>query len=228
LKHIHTLCFDLDDTLWDMRAVIPRAEQALHDWFREHCPRVAERYDPEALQALRAATVRGNPQLRHNLGELRRRMLRQILRDCGYAEAIAEDAFRVFYSARNRVTLYADVEPALGRLARSHRLIAMSNGNACLKTIGIERYFDAMLSATELGAAKPDAGFFNRAVERTGIDPAAALHIGDHPENDIAAAAEAGFGTVWVNRADAAWPLATVRPDHELPTLAELSELLRE
>jgi len=227
LNHIRTLCFDLDDTLWDMQAVIPRAEETLHSWFAEHYPRVAARYSPQQMQALRIATVQGNRHLRHDLGELRRRMLRQVLRECDYSESAAESAFRVFYKARNEVTLFTDVLPALEQLAQTHRLVALTNGNACLTTIGIARHFDAVVTATDLGAAKPDAEFFTRAIARAGLEPETALHIGDHPENDIAAAATAGFGTVWVNRTGAAWQLPGCRPDSELASLSELPELLQ-
>jgi putative hydrolase of the HAD superfamily len=227
LKHIRTLCFDLDDTLWDMQAVIPRAEQTLHSWFAEHFPRVAARYTPEQMQQLRIATVRNNRHLRHDLGELRRRMLRQILRECQYPESAAEAAFGIFYRARNEVTLFADVPPVLEQLARTHRLVALTNGNACLHTIGIARHFDAVITATDLGAAKPDPAFFAGAIARAGLEPATTLHIGDHPENDIQAAAAAGFGTVWVNRSAAVWELPACRPDRELDSLAELPELLR-
>jgi putative hydrolase of the HAD superfamily len=227
LKHIRTLCFDLDDTLWDMQAVVPRAEQTLHSWFAENYPRVAARYNPEQMQQLRIAIVRGNRHLRHDLGELRRRMLRQILRECDYPESVAEAAFSVFYRARNAVTLFADVRPALEQLATTHRLVALTNGNACLTTIGIASHFDAVVTATELGVAKPDPAFFAGAIARAELEPETTLHIGDHPENDIEAAARAGFGTVWMNRTGASWELPDCRPDREVGSLAELPELLR-
>ena len=45
--------FDLDDTLWDVRPVLERAELRVGIWLREHCPRVLEQFDRTALMKLR-------------------------------------------------------------------------------------------------------------------------------------------------------------------------------
>jgi len=53
MQHIRAVCFDLDDTLWDMAPVIPRAEKRLYAWFASHCPRVLDVYTPRHLHQLR-------------------------------------------------------------------------------------------------------------------------------------------------------------------------------
>jgi putative hydrolase of the HAD superfamily len=227
MRHIEAIFFDLDDTLWDMHEVIPRAEQSLYDWFAEHYPRVVESYTPQRLHRLRIAVGEQFPELRHDLSTLRMKVLRQVLTDSGYAEDGAADAFEVFQAARNQVTLYADVLPVLRQLSASHRLFALTNGNASLEAIGILQWFEAQIGASDLGVAKPDRDFFCRAMERSELAPGNALHVGDHPANDIQAAREAGMTTVWLNRRNQDWELQDCEPHHELSDLQLLPELLR-
>ena len=71
MRHIRAICFDLDDTLWDMGPVIPRAEQRLYTWFGEHYPRVVEHYSVEKLHRLRREVGERHPELIHDLSSLR-------------------------------------------------------------------------------------------------------------------------------------------------------------
>jgi putative hydrolase of the HAD superfamily len=53
------------------------------------------------------------------------------------------------------------------------------------------------------------------------------LHVGDHPQNDIAAARNTGMKTVWINRAGVEWPLTDTRPHYEIENLNQLQQLLQ-
>ena len=62
---------------------------------------------------------------------LRKRSLHQVAESVGYGPELAEAAFAVFLEARHRITLYADVVPALERLrAAGYALASLTNGNA--------------------------------------------------------------------------------------------------
>ena len=51
------ISLDLDDTLWPIWPVIEKAEQALHDFLCERCPRTAARIAPSAtLMVLMVST----------------------------------------------------------------------------------------------------------------------------------------------------------------------------
>jgi len=226
MQHIRAVCFDLDDTLWDLGPVIPRAEQHLYAWFGRQYPRVPEVFSPEDLHQLRIEYGTRYPELRHDLTELRMKMLRRVFRDAGYDAALAGEAFAVFNEARNDVTLFDDVLPVLERVAVTHQVFAFTNGNASLESIGIAHLFTALISARQVGVAKPDPQFFSAALISAGVPAEAALHVGDHPENDIQAAAEAGMTTLWINRKGVDWHLDDCQPDHELENLAALPELL--
>ena len=60
-----------------------------------------------------------------------------------------------------------------------------------------------------------------------GTTPARLVHVGDDPLRDVAGAAAAGLGTVWVNRPADDWP-GGHRPDAEVRSLSELPGVLAE
>jgi putative hydrolase of the HAD superfamily len=198
---IRAIFFDLDDTLWDCHPVILRAEHALMDFLRERFPRVTARYDLESMRALRVQIAREHPSMRHDFTWLRLESLRRHAREAGYPEAMAEEAFGVFYRARNEVVLYDDVRPALDRLARQYRLFAITNGNANLGAIGLDHYFEASLAAREAGVLKPDPRIFDLLLQRAGLEPRQAAHVGDDPAADVEGARGAGLLPIWLNRA---------------------------
>jgi HAD superfamily hydrolase (TIGR01509 family) len=61
-----------------------------------------------------------------------------------------------------------------------------------LERAGLGSYLDVVVSSAEIGARKPDPQVFRAALERLGIAPERALHIGD-AEGDRAGAQAAGL-----------------------------------
>lgn len=61
-----------------------------------------------------------------------------------------------------------------------------------LEGLGVLRWIDAAVISAEVGVEKPFPGIFQRACERLGVEPAAALHVGDDPYDDVAGARAAG------------------------------------
>ena len=59
--------------------------------------------------------------------------------------------------------------------------------------IDLEAYFDAVTLPADAGAAKPAPAIFAAALARLGVPPDCALYVGDHAEQDLAAAAGAGL-----------------------------------
>ncbi len=225
---ILAVSLDLDDTLWPVEPAIGGAEQALDAWLRQHLPAVAQAWPIAALRELRDRISAQRPDLAHDFTAQRLLTLRHALRSSGIdSEALVQQAFEVYFKARNDVSLYADALPALTALAARVPLVSISNGNADLARIGLQRHFRASFSARELGMAKPSAGIFHAACAGLGLAPEHVLHVGDDPELDVAGARSAGLRSAWLNRSGGRWPthgaLAGVRPDLELRDLGELA-----
>lgn len=227
---LQLISFDLDDTLWDLPPVIAAAEAELLAWARHQAPALA-RLPADALQAIRARLVEGQPDLRHRISQLRQRVLFEALRETGHpvdeAQELAAIAFEVFISARHKVQLFPEVESTLQALSQRFRLAVLTNGNADVRRLNLAHHFEVILCAEDLGIGKPDPAPFGEVLRRTGISAERAVHIGDHPLDDIAGAQGAGLRAIWFNPAGKPWAQER-RPDAEIRNLAELPGLLRD
>ena len=226
MREVQAIIFDLDDTLWEVGPVIVRAEHAMLDFLAERYPCVLERHTLDSMRDVRARMALEHPTMRHDFTWLRLESLRRHAREAGYPEAMAEEVFAVFYRARNEVTLYDDVLPALERLHSRFRLFAISNGNADLAAIGLARFFEHAIAARDAGVLKPDPRIFALLLQRAGIAAERALHAGDDAVADIEGARRAGITPVWVNRAGVQWSVAASPPPVTVRSLAELATLL--
>lgn len=226
MRNVKAICLDLDDTLWDLGPVLARAERAVYEWFGERYPRIAERFSMDDIRAVRRAVEVDFPGREFDLPLLRRATFARLAREAGYDEALADEAFATFQRARNEVLPFPDVHLGLARLARRGPLLALTNGTADLAAIGLRQHFTVVLSAVDLGAAKPDARAFIAACGRLGLHPAQVAHAGDHPEKDVAAARAVGMPAIWVDRGLHEWPAGLPAAEHVVADLHELAELL--
>lgn len=223
---IRAVCFDLDNTLWDIWPVIVRAEEAMYEFLRERYPRVVAEVNLEMMRAARERVALEYPQKRHDFSFLRQQSLREYARMFGYADTMAEEAFAVFLEARNQVELYADVLPALERLRSKYRLFTATNGNADLGVIGIAHYFERSLAARDVGALKPDPVIFHKVVDGTGIPLDEVVYVGDDPQHDVEGSRRAGMRAVWMNRSGAEWPAHLEHPEVTVESMQDLVRLL--
>ena len=69
-----------------------------------------------------------------------------------------------------------------------------------LNNTGLASYFDFILASTVVGSAKPHAGIFQEALQRAGVTPSEACHIGDEPTADIEGARNVGIHSILVDR----------------------------
>jgi 2-haloalkanoic acid dehalogenase type II len=230
LGGLRAVCFDLDNTLWDIEPVLTRAERILADWMRGRYPRLAETLSAGAMARIRESLLREQPRKAHDLTFLRRESLARLALESGCdrsaADAIAHEAFATWHAERNRCVPFDDVVPALEILRSRFRLATLSNGNADLECIGIAHHFDIRLHAAELGFAKPDPRAYAALAEALTLAPAEILFVGDEPCADVIGPGAAGMQTVWVNRTGAAWPSALAAPDASVSDLGGVVALL--
>jgi FMN hydrolase / 5-amino-6-(5-phospho-D-ribitylamino)uracil phosphatase len=226
LGDLRAVAFDLDNTLWDVGPVLVRAEQCLQNWLREHCPRITERVSIEEMRAVRERLARSEPHNAHDFTYLRIAGLAAHARECGYAEEVAERAFRVFFAARNELQPYPDVQPALERLRSRYALATLSNGNADLDLIGLAPLFSISLNARQIGVAKPHPRCFEHLARDLRVEVGEILYVGDDPLLDVEAARAAGLHTAWMNRSHAPWPPNLQPADIDAADCNHLADLL--
>ena len=73
-----------------------------------------------------------------------------------------------------------------------------------LAALGLKEALDPILCSALEGIEKPEAGIFLAALRRVGVEPAAALHAGDDPRLDVAAARAVGMQAVHVDHGGSA------------------------
>jgi FMN hydrolase / 5-amino-6-(5-phospho-D-ribitylamino)uracil phosphatase len=223
---LRAICFDLDNTFWDVVPVLDRAERELHDWLATHCPGVVPADDLGAVRRERDVVAAEYPARSHDVSFLRHEALRRCVIAAGHPAALATDAYEVFIAARNRVEPFADVAPALGRLGLRYRLFTLTNGNADLVRIGLDTHFEIRLAAADVGCAKPDTRIFAALLARAGLQPSEVLYVGDEPHTDVVGAHGAGMSAAWVNRRGEEWPAELAPPRYTVPDLEALADAL--
>jgi len=223
---VRAICFDLDNTLWDVWPVIMRAEQKMYDFLAERYPRVVASMTIEMMRAAREQTAAAHPQMRHDFTFLRKQTLREHAQEFGYAEAMVEEAFDAFIRARNEVDLYPDVLHALEKLRARYRLFTASNGNADLSKIGIAHFFERTIAARHVGALKPDPAIFHKVIEDTDLQSHEVVYVGDDPLLDVEGARGAGMHAIWIDREGSEWPTQIAPATYTVRSLTELVELL--
>ncbi|WP_313074828.1 HAD-IA family hydrolase [Melaminivora sp.] len=207
LTRIRAITLDLDDTLWPIWPTIARAEAQLQAWLAVHAPAahgLAQQRD--VVRRIRAEVQAEHAGLAHDLSALRREAIRRTLVLAGEDPALAGEAFEVFLAARQQVELFDDALPALERLGRRYPLVALTNGNADVRRVGLGRFFRAAVSACEAGVAKPDARIFQLGAGAAGVPAAQVLHVGDDALLDAQGALDAGMQAVWLRRPAALAP----------------------
>ena len=228
---ITVVTFDLDNTLWDVEGVIENAERVTRDWFDRHVPQLNERLAPEHIRALRAEIAAEDARIAHDVSRMRREIFRRAIRGIGYdddeAQRLATTAFEIFLAERHRVELFAEALPLLEMLVGRYRLGALTNGNADIARLGLDRYFSFAFSASSVGASKPHPAMFRAALEHTSIEPGQMVHVGDHPIDDIEGASSLGIHTIWVNPKGIAYPV-DAPPTRRAEKLAEIPRILAE
>jgi putative hydrolase of the HAD superfamily len=124
-----------------------------------------------------------------------------------------------------RFEAYPDALDALVRARTAGmRVVVVSNWDVSLhgvlQDVGLRARVDAVVTSAEAGARKPAAAIFERALELAGVPAAAAVHVGDSLEADVAGARGAGIDAVFVARDGAPRPQG-------VKCVASLAELAR-
>jgi len=90
-----------------------------------------------------------------------------------------------------------------------------------LERHGVLGYFGAISYSDEVGYRKPEAKIFHVTLERAGVRPDEALHIGDNPDADVVGAHGVGMLAAHYT---AGFRRPSAEADLRIPDLAMLSD----
>lgn len=205
--------FDLDGTLLDdvratacgLEALCAEFGDAIEAPRADHAKRWQELYEQHFARFVRGELT---------LEQQRRARLRGFVRSDHPAIQHDDDVDAVYakYLAayRGGWTRYEDALPCLEALVGTP-LGVISNGEQRqqmqkLEAAGLAKFFSVVITASEIGAKKPDARIFAEACRRGGAEAAECVYVGDDYELDAIASKACGFRAVWVRRAGAREP----------------------
>ena len=208
-------------TLVELQPPAPRLRRLLAErGFEVDEPRAAEGFAAEISYYLGHHLEGSTPE---RLEDLRDRCAQAMMEALDLPGLDRATAFEAMLGSLEFVP-FDDVEPALSAL-RERRLIVVSNWDCSLadwlEPLGVLEHVDGVVTSADVGAAKPDAAMFERALALAGVEPPDAVHVGDSIENDVEGARAAGIRAILVARGGGPAPgVEAIR------SLTELSALL--
>lgn len=114
------------------------------------------------------------------------------------AEAIGYDYIRI---SPLKVSLFPNAYEILDYLKPNYQLLMITNGfsevqSTKLKSSGLGKYFERVITSEEAGFKKPDRRIFEYALNQTTASKKESIMIGDDPDVDILGAREFGMAQV--------------------------------
>ena len=225
---IRAISFDGDQTLWDFRTAMRRAlAEAARFLDRRGLRRDGERVSADWLAQVREEVAAEPRFARGAMAEVRLESFVRAVRRCGSDDrSLVAEVYEAYMHTRFSVMKpYDDVPPALDRLRRAYPLALVTNGNSDPERVGLGGIFTHWVVAADCGLFKPDPAIYVHAAGLLGLPPEAVVHVGDHPDEDVDAAARAGMRTVYLDRTGTPLPPGR-RADAEITSLSGLVDLL--
>ncbi len=105
----------------------------------------------------------------------------------------------------SKVSLYKHTKKVLSKLKRKFKLALLTDSDGKrkfkimrIKKLGIEKYFDVIITTDQVKFNKPDKRCFLAAAKKLRVKPQECIMVGDHPETDLLEAKGVGMKTLWL------------------------------
>ena len=201
---IQAVLFDLDNTLTHRDLTTQAYSRYLAEYY---APALKQVESDKIIEIVRRIDNGGYPQkelLTH--GSIGASAAYALLQELSWLNPPTIDELAQFWFSqfgRFAVEMPA-AEQVLTKLKNEgYQLAIVSNGGHdtrlnTIRGLGIEPYFDEIISSGLVGFNKPQPEIFQITAERLGVQPTQCLYIGDHPINDVQGATEAGMHALWM------------------------------
>jgi putative hydrolase of the HAD superfamily len=210
---ITAITVDLDETLYPHSAYLAGA------WSSLAAAAVANGVDEDTAEVLRYSLTQVAVE-----GSDRPRLIDRALHRCGLPGSFTPALTDALASYRPvLLELHPGVRDALSRLRERFPVAIVTDGDprtqrAKIAALGLESIVDTILVSDELGGRHhrtPSPTALLAALDRFGVAPDAAVHVGDRPSRDTAAALAAGMRAIRVRSGEYA-----EQPDDPRPWLS--------
>lgn len=211
-----SVCFDLDDTLFDYHEY---ARAGLHAAADRLESLTGERYHDEVTALyFDEAVTEGTFDVLLERNDL--------------SPHLSEQLIEAFHTASTPLSPYPSTVPVLTQLAETYQLGILTDGrggHAKLQRLAIREFFDAVLVTPTIDSSKRNPAVFEHILDELAVDPRSTVYVGDDPRVDFEVPNDLGMRTVRLRQgryADLEPPTQSAIPDHEIGDLEELLDLL--
>ena len=141
----------------------------------------------------------------------------------GETLGMIHDLFKRHYIS----TFYQCTEGVLDRLSERYKVALISNTMSDqpklqLEEAKLDRHFELIICSRDLGIRKPNPKIFEYVLERLGVEPAEAVHVGDSVEADMDGAVNSGITPIWIKTpGEKPWSGYAISSVCELPEFLE-------
>ncbi|KZZ86473.1 HAD family hydrolase [Bacillus sp. SJS] len=188
---IHAILFDLDNTLLNRDASVEKFADHQYDRLLQDQDKISKEHYCKRFIELDAGGYVWKDKVYQQLAE-------EFDIQCISWEALFSDYIEFFHLS---CVPFCHLDSMLRSLS-AYSLGIISNGYGAfqlrtIQALGIEEYFKVILLSEWEGIKKPDPKIFLRGLEKLHVLPEESIFVGDHIENDVKAARQAGMKTIW-------------------------------
>jgi putative hydrolase of the HAD superfamily len=163
-------------------------------------------------------------------------VVKAVFFDLGDTIIVEEEQDKSLWEADLKMLPY--VNEVLSELKRRNYIIGLITNTvtsreihvrAALRRLGIEHYFDVVITSVDVGVEKPNEEIFINALRRVDVEPWEAVMVGNRISKDIVGANRVGMISVlirWRNKYREEALTDLEKPKYEISSLRELIEIL--
>jgi putative hydrolase of the HAD superfamily len=164
------------------------------------------------------------------------KLIKGILFDLGDTIVIEDTATSLLDP---QAKLVPHAKEVIRSLSRQYRLAVVSNTfvstkrevKLALHNLGLDQYFDAIITSVDVGYEKPHEEIFRVALQELGLQPSEVVMVGDRIEKDVVGANRMGIASIlckWNNRYPEQIKGKMEKPTYSIHSLKELPQILSE
>lgn len=230
LQPFSVISLDLDDTLYTNGNIIVDADNAQQQFLLSQVEQ-ASQFNHDFWNKIRRQVFAADPSLQHNVSRWRHTVIKAALLEVGVSEpraqSIATQAFEIFITIRQQVTVDSKMVDVVKQLSQKVPVVAISNGNASVAKLAAAPYISMALRADDTYRCKPYPDMFDAVAAEYKVSTGEILHVGDDTKTDIQGGNDAGCQTVWTNQftQEKQYP-GRILANVEISDLASLLQLL--
>ncbi len=193
---IRAVFFDADNTIYNTRKVAKLADKRAMAYLASGTPyRPEDLYDYWHDKIVAKLKQSQNPKLRH-----RHYSYQRLIKEF----KLGKSSQRTFLAFRSELVKHlepaAHLKGVLGRLGDYQKAIVSEDNRDLidfkLKALGLWKYFDLVIAASDIGTMKPSSTYFQSTLAKLKLYPGQAVMIGDDWEKDLALAFDLGLRTI--------------------------------